>query len=64
MGLLNGVTNFTFGNLVEFKELPEILAREKAVIPRHVPRLERAPLLAACRSIAEAVSLAQKAKPS
>jgi MoaA/NifB/PqqE/SkfB family radical SAM enzyme len=62
MGLLNGVTNFTFGNLVEYKELPELLAREKAVIPRHVARLEKEPLLAACRSIAEAVSLAQKAK--
>jgi hypothetical protein len=59
MGLLNGVTNFTFGNLVEYKELPEILARDRAVVPRHVARLEREPLLSACRSIAEAVSLAQ-----
>lgn len=59
MGLLNGVTTFTFGNLVEYKELPEILARDKAVVPRHVARLEREPLLSACRSIAKAVSLAQ-----
>jgi Radical SAM superfamily len=62
MGLLNGVKNFTFGNLIEYKQLPEILARDKAVIPRHVARLEREPLLAACKSIADAVSLAQEAK--
>jgi len=65
MGLLSGVTKFTFGNLLddkEYKELPELLAREDAVIPLHVARLEREPLLAACQSITEALSLAQKAK--
>ena|SRR5215831_8011381 len=61
MGLLNGVKNFTFGNLIEYKELPELLARDGAMIPRHVARLEREPLLAACQTIADGVSLARKA---
>jgi hypothetical protein len=61
MGLLNGVKNFTFGNLIEYKELPELLARDGAMIPRHLARLEREPLLAACQTIADAVSLARKA---
>src|SRR5262249_15911588 len=61
MGLLNGVTNFTFGNLIEYKELPELLVRDGAMIPRHVARLEREPLLAACQTIADGVSLARKA---
>jgi MoaA/NifB/PqqE/SkfB family radical SAM enzyme len=61
MGLLNGVKNFTFGNLVENKEMPEMLARDGVMIPRHLSRLEREPLLAACQAIADAVSLARKA---
>ena len=62
MGLLNGVKNFTFGNLIEYKDLPELLAGEKAVIPRHVARLEKAQLIAACQSITEAICIAKKAK--
>jgi hypothetical protein len=62
MGLLNGVTNFTFGNLIEYKELPELLARDNAVIPRHVARLAREPLLQACTAITEAVLLARREK--
>jgi hypothetical protein len=73
MGLLYGVTNFTFGNLIELrglqfgdvpetKELLAALARDDTPIPRHVARLEREPLLAACNSIVEAVSLALRSK--
>jgi hypothetical protein len=62
MGLLNGVTKFTFGNLIEHNDLPEVLTRDKAVIPRHVARLELEPLQAACHSLAEAVSLARRAQ--
>jgi Radical SAM superfamily len=62
MGLLNGATKFTLGNLIEIKALPEALAREKAVIPRHVARLDLEPLQVACQSITEAVFLARQAK--
>jgi Radical SAM superfamily len=62
MGLLNGVTKFTFGNLIEQKGLPMVLAREKAIIPHHVAKLELEPLQAACRSLTEAVVIARQAQ--
>jgi hypothetical protein len=60
MGLLNGVHTFTLCNLIEHKDLPEMLERENAPLCRHVARMEREPLLAACESIRSAVALSRK----
>jgi radical SAM protein with 4Fe4S-binding SPASM domain len=60
MGLLNGVHTFTLCNLIEHKDLPEILESENAPLCRHVARMEREPLLAACESIRSAVALSRK----
>jgi radical SAM protein with 4Fe4S-binding SPASM domain len=61
MGLLNGVGTFTLCNLIEHKDLPEILAKTNAPLVRHVARMERDPLVAACASIRIAVARAREA---
>ena len=61
MGLLNGVGTFTLCNLIEHKDLPEVLARENAPLVRHVARMERDPLVAACASIRSAVARSREA---
>ena len=61
VGLVNGVGTFTLCNLIEHKDLPEVLARENAPIVRHVASMERDPLIAACASIMSAVGRAQEA---
>jgi MoaA/NifB/PqqE/SkfB family radical SAM enzyme len=61
MGLLNGVRTFTLCNLIEHKDLPEVLARENAPLVRHVATMEFEPLIAACQSIQNAVVRARGA---
>ncbi|HVX36336.1 MAG TPA: radical SAM protein [Hyphomicrobium sp.] len=52
LGILNGVTNFTLGNLIELSALPDT--------PRHVAKMERDELLDACRIIADVCNHASK----
>jgi hypothetical protein len=61
LGLLNGVSIFTLGNLIEHKELAVVLARDSVPVARHVAKLEKEPLLAACKSISAAVARARSA---
>jgi pyruvate-formate lyase-activating enzyme len=61
LGLLNSVSIFTLGNLIEHKELNAVLTRDNVPLARHVAKLEREPLLAACKSISAAVARARSA---
>ncbi len=59
MGLLNGVTKFTLGNLVEQSEVAQTISTEGLSVPRHIARLDRNDLIKACALIREASLIAR-----
>lgn len=60
MGLLNGVQKFTLGNLIEHKELADVIDEED--IPRHIARFGKRELEEARAVIADAIRIAREAE--